>query len=212
MKDWEKIYKEKGIVQKPVLRLVKEAAALFEKRKLKRILDHGFGTGRHTILLAKKGFEVYGIEMSPEAIKITRQRLKKLGLKAHLEKSNAKSLPYKRNFFDAVVSTFVLTHGMKKDHSKAFSEIRRVLRKSGILVMTLLSSNDIFYGQGTEIEPNTFIGIPDSDGDVPHHFFTKKELEKQLPDFRFLRLEEKKYFPETRKGKATHWEIIAEKK
>jgi len=34
------------------------------KENVKRILDVGFGLGRHLVLFAKEGFDTYGIELS----------------------------------------------------------------------------------------------------------------------------------------------------
>ncbi|OGH05167.1 MAG: hypothetical protein A2W22_05855 [Candidatus Levybacteria bacterium RBG_16_35_11] len=51
---------------------------LFKKHKAKRIIDIGYGTGEHDIALAKKGFEVYGIESSFLMAKAANEKLKKL--------------------------------------------------------------------------------------------------------------------------------------
>ena len=51
---------------------------MFEKSAIKhakgRVLDIGCGAGRHGIYLQKKGFDVLGIDNSPLAVKISRER------------------------------------------------------------------------------------------------------------------------------------------
>ena len=42
----------------------------------------GCGTGRHTLYLAKQGFQVYGVDIAEEGIKIAKQWLKENNLKA----------------------------------------------------------------------------------------------------------------------------------
>jgi len=43
-------------------------------RRLRRILELGCGTGRHTITLAKRGYAVTGIDLSPTVIDLARPR------------------------------------------------------------------------------------------------------------------------------------------
>jgi len=77
MKQWNRIFKEQGKVflkpQEDIPRIVR----LFKKKSVKRILDLGCGSGRHTVYLAKHGFEVYGIDIAPKGIEITKDLLKK---------------------------------------------------------------------------------------------------------------------------------------
>jgi len=211
MQDWNNAYKQNGVIQKPVLDLVKKAVSLFKKKKIKAILDLGFGTGRHTVYLAKNGFKVYGIDISKEGKKITLERLKKSNLKAKLKISSMSGLPYPDKFFDAVVSTYVVHHAVKRDILKTFSEINRILKKSGFLVLTVPTPKDGNFGHGKKLEPNTFLGVPDLDHDTPHHFFTKKELKQILHNYRFIHFKQIIWFSERRKCKASSWEIIAEK-
>ena len=58
---------------------------IFKKRNVKKVLDLGSGSGRHTIYLAQQGFDVYGIDISEEGIKKTNNYLIEKGLRAHLE-------------------------------------------------------------------------------------------------------------------------------
>ncbi len=54
MKDWDSLYKKRGILQKEPTKDVIEAVNFFKHEKLRRILDLGCGTGRHTIYCIKK--------------------------------------------------------------------------------------------------------------------------------------------------------------
>ena len=82
---WDKIFKQQGKfftkVQGDIPRIVK----LFKRRNVKRVLDLGCGSGRHTVYLAKHGFEVYGIDISRTGIKMTRKFLLKEKLKGNLK-------------------------------------------------------------------------------------------------------------------------------
>jgi len=111
MKQWDKIFKWHGKVFEKPQGNIPRIAKLFKKKGVKRILDLGCGSGRHTVYFAKNGFDVYGIDVAPSGIKMTKKWLKKENLKANLKVGNIyKKLPYKDNFFDAVISTQTIHH------------------------------------------------------------------------------------------------------
>ena len=74
-----------------------------EKRAIKfakgRILDIGCGAGRHSLYLQKKGCDVTGIDVSPLAVKICRQR----GLKKAEVMSINEVTKFKPAFFDTIL-------------------------------------------------------------------------------------------------------------
>jgi len=184
MASWEALYKEKGIVQKEPSRFVKEAVGFFKRQNLKKVLDLGCGTGRHTIFLSKKGFEVYGCDASESALKIAKGIIKN----AKFEKCDMTSLPYEDNYFDGVLCHFVIQHGKIEQIKKAISEIYRVLKKKGILYLSVPSIKHPEYLTGEEIEPGTKINIDAIDSDVPHHYFTYNELKNLFDKFNIVEL------------------------
>jgi len=193
-KDWERIYKTKGEIQKEVLFNVKKAAIVFKKRKYSKILDLACGTGRHTIYLASKGFSVYGTDISRNGIEITKRKAKRYGLKnIKLKVHDMKKIPFPDNFFDGIVCVWSMGHGTLKAHEKIIREIRRVLRTGGMLVTDFMTTKNKYYGKGREIEKNTFIGEVENEEDVPHHYFTKAEVKKLFSKFSKLRINPAKY-------------------
>lgn len=99
------------------------------KKNGNRILDAGCGTG---LLMKKlKGFgEVYGFDISQEALGYA----KKNGLK-NLKKASVTNIPYKDNFFHALVSIDVLYHKQVGNDLKALKEFKRVLKPGGVLIV-----------------------------------------------------------------------------
>jgi len=61
---WENIYINQGQVQIDVLDSVIDASNVFEYRKCKNLLDLGCGTGRHSMYLSGKGFDLYACDIS----------------------------------------------------------------------------------------------------------------------------------------------------
>jgi len=209
MRDWEEIFRKKrGILRKANKQLIKAIQEL-KKNKVKKILDHGCGTGRHYFLLKSKGFNVYGCDNSKTALKFIRG----IDPKAKLKKCDVSKLPYKSNFFDGVASIAVIQHATIKKIKKTIKEISRVLKKNGLLFLITISNRDPSYKTGKEIEKNTKINIDQIDSKIPHHFFNKKELIGLFHNFKIVRLthsiRDSSLIPDK---KRCAWVLLAEKK
>jgi len=94
------------------------------------VLDIGCGTG----LITKRIPKVIGIDISYKM-------LKKCSKDLRLINANAEKLPFLDNVFDTIISFTVLQD--VKDIKKAVSEIRRVLKKDGNILITVLNKNKI---------------------------------------------------------------------
>jgi ubiquinone/menaquinone biosynthesis C-methylase UbiE len=103
-------------------------------REGERVLDIACGMGELSLLIAQKGAEVYGIDMSPEAIESARRLSKKAGIPCRYEVGDAQHLPYPDGYFDKVICSSSLEHF--KDDTLALNEMRRVLKDNGRVVLT----------------------------------------------------------------------------
>ncbi|MBN1502162.1 class I SAM-dependent methyltransferase [Candidatus Woesearchaeota archaeon] len=184
MREWKELYEEEGIVQKNPSKFVIQAIRFFKGKRVNRILDLGCGTGRHTALLFEAGFIVYACDNSEEAVIIAKKKIKE-GKFCCCDMEN---LPYKNDFFDAVLSHFVIQHGNIGKIEKSISEIHRILRKDGLLFITVPSTGHPEFLTGQEIEKNTKINIDAIDGKMPHHYFTQKEIRELFREFEILKL------------------------
>jgi ubiquinone/menaquinone biosynthesis C-methylase UbiE len=179
----------------------------------KRVLDLGCGTGRHTVYLASKGFDVYGTDISENALAITGKKLDERGLSARLSKGDMSSLGFEDGFFDAVVSTYVIHHARLSVVRKVISEVRRVLKPGGVFSLITLSDEDGWYGRGEEVEPKTFVRNGDpTEGDVPHHYFSESELRKELKSFEIIEFFHTHSYSTRRKVKLAQFEVVCVKK
>lgn len=101
-----------------------------------KVLELGCGAGTTIIWLARKGFDVYGVDISCAAITMARDRVKESGLAADLRVGNALDLKdYRDDFFDLVLDgrCFHFIHG--GDRKLFLASICRILKPSGILVV-----------------------------------------------------------------------------
>ena len=67
-----------------------------------KILDVGCGTGRHSIELSKRGYQVTGIDLSDSQLVRAREKAEKQGQKIDFLKHDARNLPFE-NEFDLVI-------------------------------------------------------------------------------------------------------------
>jgi len=149
--------------------------------------------------LAKKGFKVYGFDIFAEGIKLTRNWLRENNLKANLKIGSIyKKLPYKDNFFDAVISINTIHHARIGSIRKAIQEIERVLKPEGLIFINLRKRKfkkqwqkskiiERFKKQKTAykvIEPRTYVPIEGGEKGLIHYLFNKKLLRKEFKNFK----------------------------
>ncbi len=199
MKQWNKIFKWHGKVFERLQGDMPKIAKLFKKKGIKRVLDLGCGSGRHTVYLVKNGFEVYGIDVAPIGIKMAKDWLGKEKLKANFKIGNIyKKLPYKDNFFDAVVSTQTIHHERIENIRKAIKEVERILRSGGLIFMSVRKRKlGKAWKKGAIIEKygfqrsrykviglRTYIPIERGEKGLTHYLFNKELIRKEFKNFR----------------------------
>lgn len=102
----------------------------FKSGKDKKVLEVGVGAATDFLQWAKNGAELYGIDLTPEAVSHAEHRLQLYNLAAkEIKVSDAENLPFQDDFFDIVYSWGVIHHS--PDTPKALSEIIRVLKPGG---------------------------------------------------------------------------------
>lgn len=185
--------------------MVKELPT-FKHHNVKSVLDLGCGIGRHCVYLAKKGFDIVGIDVSKSALRLVNKWVRNEKLKnVALIRGTMTNLPFSNGHFDAVISISVIHHTLKKDITKTIAEIHRTLKKKGLLLTNLVSVKDPRYGAGKEVENNTFKileAFEEKRFEELHHFFTKEEASNILTCFAEAKVE-------PLKEKPNYWKITA---
>ncbi|AKS37280.1 methyltransferase type 11 [Anoxybacillus gonensis] len=93
------------------------------------ILEVAPGPGYLSIELAKRGFHVTAIDISPDFVEIATQNAKEANVSVNFIEGNATHLPFEDNRFDFVVCTAAFKNF--KEPVKALCEMHRVLKKEG---------------------------------------------------------------------------------
>lgn len=167
--------------------LVAELALdIMERRRFTRILDVGCGYGRDCIYLARSGFDVIGIDISAEALKLARDWAKGDGLKIDFMHMDITDNSFEDSRFDTVIMFNTFHFMREKVRERTVSELYRILRDGGVLVQAMFSRMEKGFGQGPEVEANTFESKPGR----PVHFFSEEEIRDAFARFAIDRLEE----------------------
>lgn len=204
MQQWDKIFQNEGKYFLKPQENIPKVAKLFKKNKVTKMLDLGCGTGRHLIYFAKKGFSVFGFDISKTAFKLAKLWLKEHNLKANFKIGNLfQKLPYKDNFFDAVIATQAMHHGKTKDIKNVIAEITRILPKNGIIFITCpkkLSQAEIKklpypLPKSKQIEKNVWLPLEGPEKGLPHFHFNKTLIRKYFNKFEIheIKLVDKHY-------------------
>ena len=103
-----------------------------EKSKI-RVLDLGCGAGNNSLFLSDFGFETYGVDISPSAIKFAKEESERLGKAVNFTTSSFIKLPYEDNFFDLIIDRSTMTCCPEKNLEETINEISRILKINGTL-------------------------------------------------------------------------------
>jgi 2-polyprenyl-3-methyl-5-hydroxy-6-metoxy-1,4-benzoquinol methylase len=98
-----------------------------------RLLDFGCGEGNYSVLLARSGFDVYGVDLSAGNLRKARECSARYGVtdRTHFQEGVVEKLPFPDGFFDVVVGIDILHH---VEIIAAVRECIRVLRHGGLAV------------------------------------------------------------------------------
>jgi SAM-dependent methyltransferase len=109
-----------------------------------RVLDAGCGSGRNLVYLLRSGYDVFGIDADPHAIRTVRQLAARLAPDLPPENFRVETLEqisFPPSFADVVLCSTVLHFARDDGHFTAMlGGIWRVLRPGGLLFCRLASS------------------------------------------------------------------------
>lgn len=106
----------------------------FLKNKKGKLLTTGIGRGtiERKLNISNKYLKLYGIDISNDAIKNAKENIKGTFKQASILK-----IPFKPSFFDYILVLDVLEHIPPSKTFRAYEEIKRVLAKDGILLISV---------------------------------------------------------------------------
>jgi SAM-dependent methyltransferase len=123
-----------------------------------KVLDVGCGTGEHTILLTRLGYDVVGIDFAPNAIEQARANAAEKGVDARFEVADAMDLG--EAGYQTIVDSALFHIFDDADRSRYVSSLHAAVRPGGIVHVLALS--DAGRGFGPQVSESD---IRDAFGD-----------------------------------------------
>ena len=129
-----------------------ELEALAQRWQKGKLLNIGCAHGPD-FLPFKDGFELYGVDFSPEMLKLARKYSQKFNFDVNLQVADARHLPYADNAFDWAISVATIHHIKgKEEQQAALAEMRRVLKPGGEAFITVWNRwQPRFWFSGKEV-------------------------------------------------------------
>ncbi len=118
--------------------------------KGKIVLDIASGSGYGTQLLAKEAKKIYGVDVSSDSIAYAEENYG--GSNIEYIVGDGEKIPLKDGSVDVVISFETIEH--IKDYKRFMSEVRRILKKDGLLVLS--TPNDIEFAEGNHFHLHEF--------------------------------------------------------
>ena len=111
------------------------------------VLDLGCGTGRHSIFLSQEGYNMVGLDLSLNLLKIAKTRWRSV----QLVRGDMQRLPFKAEVFSAAVSmdTSFGYLPSEQDDMRSLRELREALSQGGNLIV------DVFNRELSTLKYNT---------------------------------------------------------
>lgn len=111
----------------------------------KNILDAGCGTGNITVPLAKRGYDLTGVDLSAEMIGVAKAKATAEGLQIPFFVQKLQELQLPPNKFDTVISACDVMNYIttQADLERSFLSVQRLLPKGGLWLFDLNSAQKL---------------------------------------------------------------------
>ncbi|MDH5495026.1 MAG: methyltransferase domain-containing protein, partial [Candidatus Bathyarchaeota archaeon] len=152
------------------------------------LLDLCCGTGRHSILLSRKGWKVIGLDISASLLRIAKKKMSGKDIRLPLVRGEMRHLPFQSETFAAVINMFTSFGYLpsKKEDVKSLKEVARILQQDGSFLMDIANRDHVL---------NVF--KKKDWGEFPHFYM----LEKRALDVEGSRLYSQWIFVDKNSGK-----------
>jgi len=210
MPNWNELFTEKENRWENVFEDVVDLVQAKTVTSDSRTLDLGCGAGRHLKYFSQNQIPVVGMDLAWNGLMYSRALLNQEQLPVNLTQSDmSEPLPFCSQSFDCVISIHVIFHNPVMKLKFTLSEIWRVLKPGGMVLLTFNTIYSHRFEKGIELEPGTW--LPDSgiDKGIPHHFSSFDDLADLMKEFKVCRVNLFESSVDSRLS--SHWSVLAQK-
>ena len=166
-----------------------------------RILDLCCGFGRHSLVLAERGFDVTGLDISQSFLDYAKSRADEQGVYLQIERCDMREMQHEQEF-DAVINIFTAFgfFDNEAEDLKVLQAVSRALKPNGQFVIDTINRDFVVHaGQfqtwkqrnGTTVLEERFFDFFKSRIEIIHHLIDKEKGDRKLESsFRLYTLTE----------------------
>ena len=111
----------------PISRVRDKVATLIDAEEGSKMLDVCTGTGKQAFAFGKRGYEVVGIDLSEEMLKVAKRKNKYKNVR--FEMVDAANMPFEDSYFDVSCISFGLHDMPHEIRERVLGEMKRVSRR-----------------------------------------------------------------------------------
>jgi 2-polyprenyl-3-methyl-5-hydroxy-6-metoxy-1,4-benzoquinol methylase len=138
-----------------------------------KLLELGCGDGANSLWLAKKGYEVYGVDIAPTAIEWAKEKIKNQDIEADFRIGNVLDLKeYEDKFFDLVLDGHCFHCIIGADREDFLKNVLRVLKLDGFFIVSTMCGDVTHEDMKKHFDPESrclvygelatrYIGLPE---------------------------------------------------
>ena len=123
-----------------------------------RVMDHGFGHANNLGFLVSRGYDCAGCEISEHFINKAQKHFETIGKPVDLRPVRGLEIPFDDESFDVVVSWNVIHYnGTWAAVLKIISELRRVLKPGGLLLLSTLHPDSSLFSRMRHLGDGSYL-------------------------------------------------------
>ncbi|MDE7239121.1 MAG: class I SAM-dependent methyltransferase [Lachnospiraceae bacterium] len=163
----------------------------FQKYHCHIVCDAACGFGANSLILQSNGFDVWGFDISENAVWITKELLTPYGIRVdQFRTASIINTEYPDDFFDAVAVRATLDHLCVDEFKQALEELRRITKQNGLLYASFdpLESDDMEL-EHRVLEDGSFLYTDESRTGLLFHYYSDEEIQKAFQQYEMLGME-----------------------
>lgn len=112
-----------------------------------RALDIGCGTGSYSLFLAREGFQVTGVDVSPSAIAAAREKARRQGVAVDFEQADMRAdVSHVGRGFDFALEWMIMHHILPDERPRYRENLVKLLNRGALYLSVSFSSEDPKFG------------------------------------------------------------------